>query len=377
MKYRPFGDTGFQVSALGFGCMRLPVTKEKKIDEEEATQMIHHAIGRGVNYVDTAYPYHRGESELVVGRALQGGYREKVKLATKMPTWAVEEASDFDKFLNEQLEKLQVDQIDYYLLHTLDRDKWVKVRDLDVLDWGEKAVKDGRIGALAFSFHDKYETFEQILSDWDGWAFAQIQYNFMDIQHQAGTRGLKLAASKGIPVVIMEPLLGGRLVSAPPSVQDIWAAAPVQRSPVEWALQWLWNQPEVTTVLSGMSAMQHVKDNLDYADRSGVGSLSEVEMELVDRAREAYKALHEVPCTRCGYCQPCPQGVKIPQLFQMYNTGNMYNMMDRQRRRYQKMEQGTRAEDCVQCKECEPKCPQKIEISEWMPRLHEEFSKEV
>jgi len=377
MKYRAFGNTGFQVSALGFGCMRLPVADNKKIDEKEATRMLHYAIDQGVNYVDTAYPYHKGESELLVGRALQNGYRERVKLATKMPTWMVEEASHFDKFLNEQLEKLRVDHIDFYLLHTLDHAKWVKVRDLGVLDWGQRAVKDGRIGALAFSFHDKFDTFEEILSDWDGWAFAQIQYNFMDIEHQAGTQGLKLAASKGIPVVVMEPLLGGKLVSAPPKVQEVWDAAPVQRPPVEWALQWLWNQPEVTTVLSGMSAMQHVKDNLEYADRSGVGVLSQKEMETVERAREAYRSLHQVPCTQCGYCQPCPQGVKIPQLFQMYNTGNMYNMMDRQRRRYQRMESGTRAEDCVQCKECEPKCPQKIEISQWMPTLHEVLSKEA
>jgi predicted aldo/keto reductase-like oxidoreductase len=244
MRYRNFGKLDWQPSALGFGAMRLPVLDNDfgKIDEPEATRMVRHAIDHGVNYVDTAYPYHRGTSEGFLGRALQDGYRQRIKLATKLPCWKVEKPEDFDLLLNEQLERLQTSYIDFYLLHSLDGESWPKVRDQGALPWAEKALADGRIRYFGFSFHDKYEVFQEIVDASDLWAFCQIQYNLMDVEEQAGTKGLKYAAGKGLAVVIMEPLRGGALArNAPPAVQALWDSVPVRRTPADWALQWVWN----------------------------------------------------------------------------------------------------------------------------------------
>ena len=239
MNYRQFGRLDWKTSALGFGCMRLPNEGEhENIDEAEATRMIRYAIDHGVNYIDTAYPYHGGNSEPFVGRVLQDGYREKVRLATKLPCWKIEEREDFDTYLNEQLERLQTEHIDFYLLHALREASWHKLHDLGVLAWAEGAEADGRIGHLGFSFHDEYDVFQEIVDAYD-WTFCQIQYNYMDLETQAGTRGLKYAASKGLAVVIMEPLLGGRLVDPPEPVQEIWSEADQSRSPADWALQWM------------------------------------------------------------------------------------------------------------------------------------------
>jgi predicted aldo/keto reductase-like oxidoreductase len=374
MQYRTFGKLDWKVSALGFGCMRLPTLEgdSANIDEPEATKMLHYAIDRGVNYVDTAYPYHGGNSERFVGRALKGGYREKVRLATKLPCWKVESAADFDTLLNEQLEKLQDEHIDFYLLHALNKDRWQQMRDLDVLDRAERALADGRIGYLGFSFHDDYNVFQTIIDEYDGWTFCQIQHNFIDIENQAGTKGLQYAASRGLAVVIMEPILGGRLVDPPDPIRQIWDGAAKKRTPADWALQWLWNQPEVSVVLSGMSAMQHVVENVASAEASGIGSLNAQELALFDQVREKYKELCPIPCTKCGYCMPCPNGVDIPRNFEVYNEGVMYDKPDSARDGYNKWTpEEAQASQCIQCRECEEKCPQSIAISEWMPVVHE------
>jgi len=374
MKYRRFGKLDWKVSALGFGCMRFPTKGDdpSDIDEPEATRMLHYAIDHGVNYIDTAYPYHGGNSELFVGRALQGGYREKVRLATKLPCWKVETSEDLDKYLNEQLEKLQTDHIDFYLLHALNEKSWHKVRDLGVLDWAEGAIADGRIGHLGFSFHDKYEVFQEIVDAYDGWTFCQIQYNYMDIENQAGTKGLRYAASKGLALVIMEPILGGRLVNPPESIQELWSSAAKKRAPADWALQWLWDQPEVSVVLSGMSAMEHVEENVVSAGASGINTLTAEELALVGRARDRYRELCPISCTKCGYCMPCPNGVNIPRNFEIYNEGVMYDKPDHARKAYDPwLSEDERASACIQCRECEELCPQSILISEWMPRVHE------
>lgn len=378
MKYRQFDDTSFRVSVLGFGCMRFPKDPNTgEVDEQEAIRMLRYAIDQGVNYVDTAYGYHGGESERIVGRALKEGYREKVKLATKMPVPRVKEAADFDRLCNEQLAKLQDNCIDFYLLHGLNKDRWRRVRDMGVLDWAERAIQEGRIGALGFSFHGTYEEFEEIVCDWDYWALAQVQYNYMNENVQAGTKGVELAAGRNIPVVVMEPLLGGNLVAPPRAIQQLWDSAPVQRSPAEWALQWLWNKPEVTLVLSGMSSMAQVEENLEIADRSDINGLSQGELEVIENVRQVYEKLRPIPCTACGYCMPCPYGVHIPRNLGMYNTGYIYNKMAEQRARYARLKEGTRAADCVQCKQCEEYCPQQIQISEWMPCIHNELSTSV
>jgi predicted aldo/keto reductase-like oxidoreductase len=374
MQYRTFGKLDWKVSALGFGCMRLPTLEgdSANIDEPEATKMLHYAIDRGVNYVDTAYPYHGGNSERFVGRALKGGYREKVRLATKLPCWKVESAADFDTLLNEQLEKLQDEHIDFYLLHALNKDRWQQMRDLDVLDRAERALADGRIGYLGFSFHDDYNVFQTIIDEYDGWTFCQIQHNFIDIENQAGTKGLQYAASRGLAVVIMEPILGGRLVDPADPIRQIWDGAAKKRTPADWALQWLWNQPEVSVVLSGMSAMQHVVENVASAEASGIGSLNAQELALFDQVREKYKELCPIPCTKCGYCMPCPNGVDIPRNFEVYNEGVMYDKPDSARDGYNKWTpEEAQASQCIQCRECEEKCPQSIAISEWMPVVHE------
>lgn len=378
MKYRQFRGLNWEASALGFGCMRLPTEGDDRsnIKETEAAEMLHHAIDRGLNYLDTAYPYHSGEdedsgsSERFLGRALQGGYREKIRLATKLPCWLVESREDFDRYLNEQLEKLQTDHVDFYLLHGLRRERWDQMRDLNVFKWAEGALDDGRIGHLGFSFHDDFEMFKEIVDGYD-WTFCQIQYNYMNTDHQAGTRGLRYAASKGLAVVIMEPLLGGMLVNPPEPIREIWDTAPGERSPVDWALQWLWDQPEVSVVLSGMSTMQQVKENIASAGASAVGTLSSEELAVFDEVREGYEELCPIPCTECEYCMPCPNGVNIPRNFSIYNDGRMYNKIDWARERYAGISEEDRASACIQCRECEEKCPQNIPISEWMPIVHE------
>jgi predicted aldo/keto reductase-like oxidoreductase len=374
MQYRKFGKLDWQASALGFGCMRLPTAggDNANIDEPEATRMLHYAIDRGVNYLDTAYPYHGGNSERLVGRALKGGYREKVKLATKLPCWLVKTAGDFDQRLNEQLEKLQTDHIDFYLLHGLNKDRWPQMLSLDVLTSAEKAIADGRIGHVGFSFHDSYEVFKEIVDGYDKWVFCQIQYNYMDVEEQAGTRGLKYAADKGLAVVIMEPVRGGALAGhVAPTVQMVWDSAPTRRTPADWALQWVWHQPEVSVVLSGMSTMEQVEQNVASADRSGVGALSAEELALVDRVREAYRGLCAVPCTACKYCQPCPNEVNIPRVFEIYNDYLMYGNAKRSRMFYNWLDEKTRADSCQECEDCLEECPQNIDIPEWLKKAHE------
>ncbi|MGD8904817.1 MAG: aldo/keto reductase [Anaerolineae bacterium] len=380
MQYRSFGKLDWRPSALGFGAMRLPTIDDDpaRINEAEATRMLRYAIDRGVNYVDTAYPYHRENSERLVGRALQDGYRDQVKLATKMPCWKIEEAGDFDRYLDEQLEKLQTDHIDFYLLHGLNEKRWTDMSELDVLGWAEGAIASGRIRHLGFSFHDKLETFKAIVDASDLWTFCQIQYNFMDIEYQAGTEGLKYAADRGLAVVVMEPIRGGRLTkSVPLSVQALWDTAPVQRTPAEHALQWVWNHPEVSIVLSGMSTFEQVEENVASAGRSGVGTLSEEELVLYDRLREAYEALCPVPCTDCKYCLPCPSGVNIPRVFDIYNDGVIYDNVERSQMVYNNfMSEDERASLCTQCGECLEKCPQQIEIPDWLAKAHEALCQE-
>ncbi len=374
MQYRTFGKLDWKPSALGFGAMRLPTLNDdqKQIDEPLATRMIRYAIDHGVNYVDTAYPYHGGASESFVGRVLQDGYREKIKLATKLPCWLVKTPADFDRYLDEQLERLQTNHIDFYLLHALGEKQWHIMRDMGVLDWAERALGDGHIRHLGFSFHDTYAAFQEIVDAYDAWTFCQIQYNYMDIDYQAGTRGLKYAADKGLAVVVMEPLRGGQLAQTPPeAVARLWATAAQQRSPADWALQWVWNQPEVSLLLSGMSAMQQVMENVASAERSAPGTLTETDLALIGKVRAAYQLLSPIPCTNCKYCMPCPNGVNIPGIFEIYNSALMYGNLESARATYHWVGKEHQADRCIECGECEEKCPQGISIIEWLKKAHE------
>ena len=373
MQHRTFGKLDWKPSALGFGAMRLPILEDDsgKIDEALATRMIRTAIDAGVNYVDTAWPYHKGQSESLVGRVLQDGYRGKVKLATKMPCWLIESYEQFDVYLNQQLERLQTERIDFYLLHALNKTRWPQVRDLGVREWAEKAIASGRIGHLGFSFHDELPVFKEIVDAHD-WTFCQIMYNFMDTEFQAGREGLQYAADKGLAVIVMEPLRGGSLtLPAPAPVADLWKTAATKRSQADWALQWVWHHPEASLLLSGMSEMQHVEENLKSAANSGVGSLTAEELDLVDRASKTYRSLSPIPCTDCKYCMPCPSGVTIPRIFSIYNTFKMYGDDAGARRSYnQHTKPENRADQCVECGQCETACPQQIGIIDWLKEVH-------
>jgi hypothetical protein len=380
LKYRKFGKLDYKPSALGFGAMRLPTLggDQTKIDEPHAIRMIRHAIDHGVNYVDTAYPYHGGESERLVGKALRDGYRERVKLVTKMPTFLVRERGDFDRYLNEQLAKLQTDHLDFYLLHGLRRERWPLLKQLDVFTWAEEKKREGVIGDLGFSFHDDLILFKEIVDAYGSWALCQIQLNYMDTEYQAGLEGLRYAASKGLAVVVMEPIKGGKLAVTPPKeVQEVWAKSERKRTPAEWALQWVWNLPEVSLVLSGMSEMRHVEENLIYADRSGPGNLTEYELALYDEAKEAYNKLGFVGCTGCRYCMPCPQGVDIPGILGLYNEYYMSGQSDEVKQRYwEQITPESHSINCVACGQCEEQCPQHLPIRKFMGETRRMFTQQ-
>lgn len=375
MKYRKFGSLDFDCSVLGFGAMRLPIKGETtEIDYPEATRILRYAIDNGVNYVDTGYPYHGGESERFLGEALKEGYREKVKLATKLPVGRVENADDPDKIFKDQLEKLQTDHLDMYLLHGLGKDRWNTVEKFDILSWAEGLKKAGKIKHFGFSFHDDYDTFEKIITGYDKWEFVQIQYNYVNEEHQAGTKGLKLAASLGIPVIVMEPILGGNLADPPDAIRQLLDSAETKRTPVEWALQWLWSKPEVTMILSGMSTIEQVEQNLASADNSAAGLLTDKENSLLRDVKVTFDQLRPIPCTACDYCMPCPSDVKIPWNLNLYNRAYMYNTIELQKKQYFRADEADRASGCISCLECEEKCPQDIKISEWMSCISSEFA---
>ena len=372
MKYRDFGKLGWKVSALGFGAMRLPIigNDAAKIDEPEAIHMIRYAIDHGVNYLDTAYPYHRGNAESLVGKALEEGYRKKVKLATKMPSWLINSKQDMDKYLDEQLSRLRTNQIDFYLLHGLGSERWKKLADLGVLKWLDQKQDEQKIKYAGFSFHDEYEIFKKIIDSYDKWTLCQIQYNYMDSDYQAGTEGLKYAASKGLAVVVMEPISGGRLaMKQPPEIETVWNKAKIKRTPAEWALQWVWNQPEVSVALSGMSTMDQVKENIHSANRSGPKTLTNKELQLINQVAAKYKKFGFIGCTGCRYCMPCPQGVNIPQIISLYNEYWMKDKNDEIKKKYwEHITPESQAKRCARCGKCEELCPQKLGIRDVVNR---------
>jgi hypothetical protein len=372
MLYRNVPKNGDRLSILGFGAMRLPADEASgKIQEQKAIALMRRAIDNGVNYFDTAWPYHGGQSEPVVGKMLKDGYRGKVKIATKLPSWAITSRGQMDEILNSQLEKLGVSTIDYYLLHALEGDSWDRLKELGVIEFLETAKKDGRIANIGFSFHGSKEDFIRIIDAYD-WVFCQIQYNFLDTGNQAGTHGLEYAAQKEVAVMIMEPLRGGNISKPvpPPAIQALWDKADIRRTPAEWALRWVWNHPEATVVLSGMNTDEQLDENLKLADDATANALTASELDLVEKVADTYRELMPIGCTGCQYCMPCPAGVNIPSCFEVYNTAKMFEET-RQRTQfvYAVRNGGVRgnksfASLCVECGECMEHCPQHIEIPE-------------
>jgi hypothetical protein len=376
MLYRKMPGMDENLSILGFGCMRLPVTSEGNIDEPVATKILRYAIDHGVNYIDTAWTYHNEESEPFVGRALAGGYREKIFLATKLPSWLVEKPEDMDMFLNRQLQRLQTDHIDFYLIHSLNKERWENVVRHDVFSFLEIALADGRIRYAGFSFHGDYELFEEILNAWK-WDFCQIQYNYLDENYQAGTKGLKEAASRGLGVVVMEPLRGGKLaLNVPAPIQNIWKEGDESMSPASWGLRWVWNHSEVSVVLSGMNSMEQVEENIAAAKKALPETLSPHDLQIVERVRDEYKKRMKVNCTNCRYCMPCPQGVNIPECFNRYNIAFMFDDEKMAKDTYFVfVKEHERASLCVGCGACEKVCPQNISIRKHLKDIVELFEK--
>lgn len=376
MLYRKIKKTGDELSILGFGAMRLP-GDGTKIDEPRAMRQIRYAIDKGVNYVDTAYTYHGGACEPFLGRVLAGGYRERVKLATKLPHWITGSREDMDRILVSQLERLQTEAVDYYLLHSLESNSWPKLRDLGALDFMDAARERGLIVNAGFSFHGDLGTFKEVIDAYD-WDVCLIQYNFLDEKNQAGTEGIEYAAARGVGVIVMEPLRGGNLARRiPAEVQAIWDEAEVRRSPAEWALRWVWNRPEVSVVLSGMNDEEQIDENLRIAGEALPGSLTAEELRLIKRVEEAYRRLMKVECTGCAYCMPCPSGVNIPACFEIYNNKHMFG--DGNARTSYAVRVGSasgtpaHASLCTECEECLELCPQHLDIPALLKDVAAEF----
>ena len=370
MHDRIIGKSGVKASTFGMGCMRLPLqaivdgsTQNERVDEKEAIRMIHHAIDHGVTYIDTAYGYHGGNSERIVGKALRGGYRERVSLATKMPVWMVKTADDFNRLLEEQLIKLQTDHLDFYLLHSLSRKTWDNVHRLGILDFLDQAKRDGRIRHAGFSFHDQLPLFKEIVDSY-AWDMCQIQFNLLDEHYQAGLEGLRYASDRGLGVVIMEPLRGGALAQkVPADIQKVWNEAATKRSPAEWAFRWLIDIPQISVILSGVSTMEQLDDNLRIFADDLPNTLLPEERALISRVQDLYRQKIKVGCTACNYCMPCPHGVNIPENFRLYNQAYLYDDLPSGKRGYKHLaEKLNDASCCEECGQCEPLCPQNILI---------------
>lgn len=373
MEYRKFENLGVSPSLLGFGCMRFPQTADGNIDEAKAESMLDRALKAGVTYIDTAYPYHNGDSEPFVGRVLKKYDRKSFYLATKLPVWNVKTLDDAKRIFQEQLDRLEVDYVDFYLLHCLDKEKWQNVLDLGIIPYMEEMKKEGKIKFFGFSFHDDFETFKTIAT-YRKWDFCQIQYNYVDTDIQAGDKGYELTEELGIPLVIMEPVKGGSLATLPDAVTEPFKDYKPNASISSWALRWVASKPNVKVVLSGMTTMEQVEDNLNTFENFTPLNLKE--KEIVADVASAIKQRTKNGCTGCAYCMPCPFGVNIPQNFRIWNDLSMYENKEQAKRAYfNDLAEDARADQCQKCGKCEEVCPQAMSIRDDLERVKETMEK--
>ncbi|MDR2643618.1 MAG: aldo/keto reductase [Planctomycetaceae bacterium] len=384
MNYRTFGKDERKVSALGIGCMRLPTTSGKTdgtVIEKEAKRMIRRGIDAGINYIDTAKVYHDGRSEAIVGDILQDGYRKKVLIATKLPLWDVKNKNDADKIFDEQRRDLKTDRIDVYLLHNIQRSYWSTVQKNNLIEWGAKKKEAGDIGYFGFSFHDSYDFFVDVVDEYEGWDFCQLQYNYVGESVQAGRLGVNYASKRGLSVVVMEPLLGGCLANPIGKMAELFEwnqHEGFDYQPVDLALRWIWDQPQISVVLSGMSAYNQLEQNLKIASKKDYDKLSKDELSFIMYLQRVYDQSLPIKCTKCRYCMPCPDGVDIPLNFELYNNHFVMTQMKKDaainKILYDSMPKKQKAISCVKCGKCEKICPQKLPIRNHMKTIQTTFN---
>jgi len=384
MKYRTLGKTKEKVSILGFGCMRLPhFEKNSEIDTEKADKILSYGIDNGINIIDTAYSYHgdslsgKGNCEEYLGRFLnEQSYRDDILLSTKLPSWLIRKKEDMETIFNQQLKDLKTDSIDLYLLHSLNESAWNNYKNLDVFEFMDSLLEDGRVKHIGFSAHTEMDMIVDITDDYDKWEFALTQMSYIDERYQSGREGVEYIDQLGLGNMIMEPLRGGTLVNnIPQDIQNLWDMAEEKRTPLEWAFQYLWNLKEVDTVLSGMNSLKQVKENIEIASRSEIDSISPYDQDLIKEVAWEYKLKKGNDCTGCGYCMPCPHGVDIPSCFREYNTAKMLNNPKGSAIQYFSLSSKERAESCIHCEECLNFCTQMINISEDLKKVEEFFGK--
>jgi len=378
MQYRKFGNNGYDVSLLGLGCMRLPrkagdSPDSSPVDREKAYELIRYAAENGVNYFDTAFVYHKQTSEEVLGEALEGELRKKVKIATKLPLRLMEKDEDIRKNLELSLKRLRTDYLDVFLVHMLTDGTWDEIKRRKICEQFFKLKEEGLVKSVGFSIHGTYNLFSEALN-YQPWDMCLLQQNLLDVDYEVTEQAIYDAGEKGVGLVIMEPLRGGGLASAPKRVKEVYDSYDKDRKPVEWAFRHVANYPQVNSIISGMTTMEQLKENIEIFSKPDMtpNCLNDKEKATIAAARDAYRSIVSIPCTSCDYCMPCPQGVSIPACFEKYNEGMMFESFDQPKRVYMFMTNGGRsADNCTGCGLCEPKCPQKIEIVKQLKVAHE------